>query len=553
MKRSTLFAVTLMTANLAFSFQHGDRPALNTKGTRSPVLSTNGMVATSQPLASAAALRILQDGGNAVDAAIAAAAVLNVVEPMMTGIGGDMFALIYMREDGKPVGLNGSGWAGSKATLDAFKARKLDHVPGAGILSVSVPGAVAGWYKLHQKYGKLSMARILAPAIEYAEKGFPVSDIIATQWEAAEGTLRQTPDAARNFLLDGHAPHHGEIFRLPELAHSLTLIAEGGRDVFYKGEIAKKIVEFSDRNNGLLPFADFADFDAQWVEPVSTNYRGYDVYELGAQTQGIIDLQMMTVLEGYDLKTLGHNSPEYLHLLIEAKKLAFADRDASIADPDKVRVPVSRLISKEYAAGRRNLIDRNHAMPSPKPGIPENGDTVYLTVVDKDRNAVSFINSLFAGFGSGLVAGDTGIVLHSRGSLFVLDPKHPNVVAPRKLPFHTLIPAMVLKSGKPIFSFGVMGGDMQPQGHVQVILNMIDFGMDVQEAGESPRFRHGNGVVALESAFTAAARAGLIQKGHSLSGGTDLWGGYQGIRIDPTTGVLMGGSDPRKDGLAIGW
>ena len=545
--------VILMTATAMLGFQHGDRPAPNSGGTRSPVLAMNGMVATSQPLASAAALRVLEDGGNAVDAAITAAAVLNVVEPVMTGIGGDMFALIYMQQDKKPVGLNGSGWAGSKATVDFFRSRSLNDIPGTGMYSVSVPGAVAGWSKLHQKYGKLPISRLLAPAIEYAEKGFPVSEIIAGQWQGSEEKLRQTPDAARVLLINGRAPRHGEIFKMPELARSLRAIAEQGRDAFYKGEIARKIVEFSNKNGGMLTLSDFAEFDAQWVEPVSTNYRGYDVYELGPQTQGMTVLQMLNILEGYDLKSLGHNSPEYVHLMVEAKKLAYADRDAYIADPDKARVPVSRLISKEYAAERRKLIDRDRAMPSARPGLPENGDTVYLTVVDKDRNAVSFINSLFGYFGSGLVAGDTGIVLQNRGALFRLEPRHPNVIAPHKRPFHTLIPAMVVKDGKPFFSFGVMGGDMQPQGHVQALVNLIDFGMDVQQAGESPRFRHTGGSVLLESAFDGFLRSALGRKGHHVAGAIDAWGGYQGIVIDPRSGVLMGGSDPRKDGLAIGW
>lgn len=532
---------------------HGDRPASNVQGTRSPVLATNGLVATSQPLASAAALRVLQDGGNAIDASIAAAAVLSVVEPNSTGIGGDMFALVYMQQDRKPVGINGSGWAGSKASVDFFTSRKLTGIPLFGMYSVTVPGAVAGWYKLHERYGKLPMSRILFPAIEYAEKGFPVSDIIATQWHRAEERLRATPDAARTLLTDGRTPRHGNLFKMPKLARTLRMIAEGGRDAFYKGEIAAKIVEFSDTHDGMSTIEDFADFDAQWIEPVSTNYHGYDVYELGAQTQGITAIEMLNILEGYDLQSLGHNSAEYLHLMVEAKKLAFADRDAYIADPEKARVPVERLISKEYAAERRKLISLTRAMPNPEPGLREIGDTVHLTVVDKDRNAVSFINSLFESFGSGLVAGETGIALHNRGALFSLDPKHPNVIAPRKRPFHTLIPGMVLKGGKPYFSFGVMGGDNQPQGHVQALINLIDFGMDVQMAGEAPRFRHLGEEILLESAFSAAVRAGLAGKGHRVASAVDAWGGYQGILIDPGTGVLMGGSDPRKDGLAIGW
>jgi gamma-glutamyltranspeptidase/glutathione hydrolase len=511
------------------------------------------MVATSQPLASAAALRALQDGGNAVDAAITAAAVLNVVEPNSTGIGGDMFALVYMQQDARPVGLNGSGWAGTRASVDAFKTRNLSDVPTFGILSVTVPGAVAGWYKLHQRYGKLPMSRILAPAIEYAEKGFPVSEIISGQWQQAQERLRATPDAARHALLDGRTPRHGDLFKMPELARSFRIIAEGGRDAFYKGELAKKIVQFSDRQDGLLTLSDFAEFDAQWVDPVSTSYRGYDVYELGAQTQGITVLEMLNILEAYDLKALGHNSAEHLHLMIEAKKLAFADRDAYIADPDKANVPVARLISKQYASERRKLISEAHAMPAPRPGLRENGDTVYLTVVDKDQNAVSFINSLFESFGSGLVAGDTGIVLQNRGALFELDPRHPNVVAPRKRPFHTLIPGMLLKDGQPIWSFGVMGGDNQPQGHTQVLINLIDFGMDVQQAGEAPRFRHSGEEVLLESAIGPAVRSALTRKGHHVASAADAWGGYQGIMIDAKHGVLMGGSDPRKDGLAIGW
>jgi gamma-glutamyltranspeptidase/glutathione hydrolase len=523
------------------------------KGGRSAVLAMNGLAATSQPLASAAALRVLQDGGNAVDAAIAAAAVLNVVEPMSTGIGGDMFALVYMQQDGRPVGLNGSGWAGSKASIDFFERRGSKAIPSSGMHAVTVPGAVAGWSKLHERYGKLSWSRILAPAIHYAESGFPVSDIIAAQWKRSEGRLSASSAAARDLLADGKAPSHGDVMRFPLLARTLQRIAEDGRDVFYRGEIAQRIVEYSSTHDGMLTLPDFEQFEAQWIEPLSTNYRGFDVYELGPQTQGITVLEMLNILEDFDVRALGHNSVEYLHLLIETKKLAFADRDAYIADPDKSDVPTARLISKEYAAERRQLISPTRAAPSFRPGLPENGDTVYLTVVDKDRNAVSFINSLFEGFGSGVVAGDTGVLLHNRGALFALDRRHPNAIAPRKRPFHTLIPGMVLKGGKPVFSFGVMGGDNQPQGHVQALLNLIDFEMDVQQAGEAPRFRHAGQEVLLESAFHASVRTGLETLGHRVASGVDMWGGYQGIWVDPKTGALSGGSDPRKDGLAIGW
>lgn len=543
----------ILSAGFVLGVQHGDRPAPHAAGSRSPVLAMNGVVATSQPLASAAALRVMQEGGNAVDAAITAAAVLNVVEPMMTGIGGDMFALVYMKSEGKVVGLDGSGWSGSKATLDTFRQKSLKDIPGSGILSVSVPGAVAGWYKLHGRYGKLPMKRLLAPAIEYAERGYPVSEIISRQWQPSAARLRATPEAAKAFLIDGRAPQHGDIFKVPDLARSFRAIADGGRDAFYKGEIARAIVQYSDKMGGLLTLADFSDYDAEWVQPLSTNYRGYDIYEVGPATQGMAVLQMMNILEGFDLKSLGHNTPEYLHLLIEAKRLAFADRDAYIADPRKAKVPVDRLISKEYAAERRKLIDPNRTNPELKAGATEFGDTVYLAVADGEGNMISFINSVFGYFGSGLVAGDTGIVLQNRGSLFELDPNHPNRVEPRKRPFHTLIPAMVLKDGKPWYSFGVMSGDMQAQGHAQVLVNAIDFGMDVQQAGEAPRFRHSAQGVALESAISGNVRYLLSQKGHRIIDQFDAFGGYQGVRIDPRTGALWGGSDPRKDGLAIGW
>jgi len=542
-----------MKPALISSFKHGDRPAANSQGGRSPVLALNGMVATSQPLAAVAALAVLREGGNAIDGAITAAAVLNVVEPMMTGIGGDMFCIAYMQSDKKPIALNGSGWSGTRGSIDFFQSRGVQAMPTTGMQTVSVPGAVAGWFKLHEKYGKLPMQRLLAPAIQYAEEGFPVSEIIAGQWQRAEAVLRATPDASRTYLFDGRAPRHGEVFQNPALARSLRLISEQGRNAFYKGEIAQKLIDFSEKNDGLLVPSDLADFDASWVEPSHISYRGYELYEIGENTQGTTALEMMNIIEGFDLKEAGHNSADYVHLMVEAKKLAFADRDAYIADPRKSDVPLHHLLSKSYAEERRRLIDRNRAMPSPRPGIIEHGDTVYLTVVDRDRNAVSFINSIFFSFGSGMVAGDTGIVLQNRGSLFELDPYHPNRIEPRKRPFHTLIPAMLLKDNKPYFSFGVMGGDMQPQGHAQVLVNLIDFGMDAQQAGEAARFRHFDEGLALESAFGLSARNKLTERGHSVINSLDGFGGYQGIMIDPSSDVLMGGTDIRKDGVAIGW
>ena len=509
------------------------------------------MVATSQPLASAAALRVLEEDGNAADAAITAAAVLNVVEPTMTGIGGDMFALLFMQDDLRPVGLNGSGWSGSRASLDYLAQNNIDEL--SGIHTVTVPGAVAGWFRLHERYGRLPMSRLLAPAIEYAQEGFPVSEIIAGQWQGAEAHLQANDAATRTYLVDGRAPRHGEVFESPDLARTLRLLAEEGRDASYRGEIARNIVRTSDALGGFLTMADFEEFDAEWFEPVSTNYRGFEVYELPPNTQGIVALEMLNILEGFDLKAIGHNSTATLHAMVEAKKLAFSDRKAFIADPDHASVPTEHLISKDYADERRGLIDMDRAMANTAHGFAATGDTVYLTVVDQDRNVVSFINSLFECFGSGVVVDGTGICLHNRGSGFSQEPGHPNAIAPRKRPFHTLIPALVMRDDRPYFSFGVMGGDMQAQGHVQVLANLIDFGMDPQQAGNAPRFRHFEEGLALEPSIGEEVRDGLSRKGHNIIDGFGAFGGFQGILIDPVSGALVGGSDPRKDGLAIGW
>jgi gamma-glutamyltranspeptidase/glutathione hydrolase len=544
----------------------GDRPAPNPRATRSVVMARNGLIATSQPLASAAGLRVLQEGGNAIDAAVTAAAVLSVVEPTMNGVGGDLFAIVYNAKTKTIHGLNASGRAPSAATPDEFRRRQLESIPYRGELSVSVPGVVDGWHALLSRHGTMTFERALAPAIGYARDGFAVSEIIAHQWKDVESVLARDPAAASTFLLNARAPATGEVFRNPALAATLDQLARNGRDAFYRGSIAKAIAADMKRRNGLLTEADLSAHRSDWIEPISTTYRGYQVLELPPNTQGIAALEMLNILEGFDLRALGHNSAAYLHHLVEAKRIAFADRDAWLADYDAVpQAALKRMLSKEYAAERRREIDAERAareyksfsLPGSNPGIEEHpdahGDTIYLTAADRDGNVVSLIQSIYESFGAGIVAGDTGIVLHNRGSLFSLRAGHPNLLAPGRRPFHTLVPAMVLRDGRPWLSFGVMGGDMQPQGHVQVLLNLIDFGMNVQEAGEAPRFRHSSNGLALESGISPEARFGLDARGHRIISSVGAFGGFQGILIDPRSGVLMGGSDPRKDGLAIGY
>jgi gamma-glutamyltranspeptidase/glutathione hydrolase len=551
----------------------GDRPAANPHSTRSVVMARHGMIATSQPLASAAGLKVLQDGGNAIDAAIAAASVLAVVEPTMTGIGGDLFAIVYDAKAKALRGLNASGRSAYAATPEAFAARGLATIPTSGVYSVTVPGVVDGWDALLSAYGTMPLSRLLAPAIDYARNGYAVSEIISGQWVAAAGKLAADPAAARTFLPRGRAPRPGEIFANPNLAATLQQIASGGRDAFYKGPIAAAIVADMKARDGLLEARDFSAHTSDWVQPISTTYRGYDVFELPPNTQGFVTLEMLNILEGFDLASLGHNSAEYLHLLVEAKRIAFADRAAYLADPADVPPAVLKtLISKEYAAVRRKEINPAHAAERYGPAVisrvasgtdrdergenltgRDHGDTIYMTVADGSGNVVSLIQSLFSEFGSGLVAGDTGIALHNRGALFTLTPGHPDRIAPHKRPMHTLVPSFVMKGGQPWVSFGVMGGDHQAQGHTQVLMNLIDFGMNIQEAGEAARVHHGSDGLLVESAVAQSARTGLTRRGHHVSESIGAFGGFQGILIDPRTGVLMGGSDPRKDGLAIGY
>ncbi len=543
-----------------------DRPHGPPHKSRSAVMARHGMAATSQPLATAAAIRVLQQGGNAVDAAIAANAVLGVVEPMSCGIGGDLFAIVWSAKDQKLFGLNASGRAPASATIEFFRAKGMSTIPVHGPLSWSVPGCVDGWETLRQRFGTRSFRDLLSPAIEQAELGFPVSEIIAGDWKAAEPALRAIPTSAACYLPGGHAPAPGTIFRNPGLARSLRAIVSGGRDAFYKGPIADAIVAYSQSAGGLFRHEDLARHTSTFVEPVSTNYRGYDVWELPPNGQGIAALEMLNLLEPFNLKAMGPQSAEALHLMIEAKKLAYEDRAKFYTDPEFARVPVAELTSKTYAAKRQTLIDPNRANLTPVPGEPLQADTIYMTVVDRDFNAVSLIQSNFHGFGSYHVAGDLGFALQNRGCLFALDPHHANRLEPGKRPFHTIIPGFVTKGGQPWLSFGVMGGDMQAQGHVQVLCNMIDFGMDVQSAGDAARFRHfgsseptgqpaetGGGTVALESTIPADVRRALEAKGHRLGQAPGSFGGYQAIQIDVENGVLIGGSDPRKDGGVSGY
>jgi gamma-glutamyltranspeptidase / glutathione hydrolase len=549
----TLMLIVSSTVPIAAQNAVGDRLNPRQGGTRSVVRALNGMVATSQPLASAAGLRILQQGGNAIDAAIAAAAVLCVVEPMMVSPGGDLFALVWDAKQKQLKALNASGRAAQAASIEALQQRGFTTMPPNGIHAVTVPGAVDGWATLLKSHGTMTLAQVLQPAIEYAERGFPVSETIGAEWQANGMQFAKNADFAATFLPGGKAPAIGDIFVNKNLARSLRLIATKGRDVFYQGELAEKIVKFAQAQGSLLTMADLAKHTSNWVEPISTTYRGHTVYELPPNNQGLTALQMLNILEGFDIKALGHNSAEYLHLLVEAKKLAFLDRAQHIADPAFYQAPLTRLLSKDYAAELRKRIDLKQTLDAPSKQPPGGEDTVYLTVVDKDRNAVSFIQSIFDQFGSGLAAGDTGIILHNRGAGFSFDPTSANKIEGGKRPFHTLIPAMVFKNEKPWLSFGVMGGDMQAQGHVQVLLNLIDFGMDVQQAGEQPRFRHFARGLALESALGADIRKALEARGHTLVAAPGTFGGYQAIMIDPVSGALAGGSDMRKDGCAIGW
>lgn len=587
MIRSILTAAALLMTfdhALAQSETHypGDRVSGRHFATRSPVIAQNGVAATAHPLASQVAIDILKAGGNAVDAAIAANAAIGLMEPTGNGIGGDLFVILWDPETRQVYGLNGAGRSPLGLSYEAMlaAAEPWGEIPPGGALPVSVPGTVDGWFALHDRFGRLPMDEILQPAIDYAENGFPVTETIAFYWQMNldrfqpaidAGMIEEFDNARATYVTaDGDAPREGEIFRNPDLANTYRALAEGGRDAFYEGELARTMDAYMRRIGGPLRFEDFAAHTSEWVDPVSVNYRGYDVWELPPQGQGIAALQMLQVLEGYDLASMGFMSADALHVMIEAKRLAFEDRARFYADPDFFAAPVEALVSDAYAETRRTLISMDSAMTGVAPGDPailEDGDTTYLTVADSEGMMVSLIQSNYRGMGSGLVPDGLGFMLQNRGQLFSLQPGHPNVYAPGKRPFHTIIPAMVTRGENAVLSFGLMGGAMQPQGHVHVLVNMIDFGLNVQEAGDAARWRHDGsteptdeigaattvGEVRLESGVPADVIADLESRGHVVLEGDGGFGGYQAIWRDPETGVYHAASEMRKDGAAVGY
>ena len=550
---SVLGAVFALGLGAGDAAQAQDRLTGEKFAMRSEVIARSGMVCAAQPLAVQIGIDILKKGGSAVDAAIAVNAALGLMEPTSCGVGGDLFAIVWDSKSKKLHGLNASGRSPYLLTIDEVKKAGSVKIPYTGVLPQTVPGCVSGWFALHEKFGKLPMKELLAPAIRYAEEGFPITEVIAYYWNAGGRSLKDQPNFASTFLPEGRAPKKGEIFKNPDLADTYGLIAGEGGDAFYRGRIAETIDRFSKRIGGYLRLKDFNDHTATWVDPVCAEYRGYDLWELPPNGQGIAALEMLGILEGFDLKSLGHNSADY--------------RAAFYADPDFVKIPVDYLVSEKYAEKRRALISRDRAAKRVSAGEIrlEEGDTTYLTVADKDRNFVSLIQSNYAGFGSGPVPDGLGFCLQDRGALFNLDPGHPNALEPHKRPFHTIIPAMVTRDGMPVFSFGVMGGAMQPQGHVQVLLNIIEFGMNVQEAGDAPRFRHSGsgqptgevmtdgGRVALESGIPDETVSALVKKGHRIVKSRGGFGGYQGVWWDRKNDVLIGGTESRKDGCAMGY
>jgi gamma-glutamyltranspeptidase / glutathione hydrolase len=567
----------------------GDHYAGEKWASRSPVIAEHGMAATEQPLASAAAVDILKKGGSAVDAAIAANAIIGLMQPVLNGIGGDLFAIVWDPATHQLYGYNGSGPAARSRSLAKMREEvaarcrngswtQTNHIPSVGSLPVTVPGAVDAWFALHEKFGKLPMKEVLAPAIRYANDGFPVTQVIAQYWKnnmaayARRTNLIEELDNARHTYLivdghGGHTPEQGEIFKNPDLARTLTLIARGGRGAFYKGKITRAIDAYFRRIGGDLSYSDFADFHGEWVTPQSVNYHGYDVYELPPNGQGFAVLEMLQILKHFDLKKMGLGSVDALTTLIEAKRLAYEDLAKYYADPRFANVPMKGLISEAYGAQRAQEISSTKVDSNIGPGNPQlyNGDTIYLTTADKDGMMVSLIQSNYRGMGSGLVADHLGFMFQDRGELFSLDPNAANVYAPGKRPFHTIIPGFVMKDGQPFLSFGLMGGDMQCQGHAQVLTDIIDFGLNIQEAGDAARWYHsgnaeptgeaskGIGTVEMETGFDPVVKAALAARGYKLAPGTGAFGGYQAIMWDAKHHVFWGASEMRKDGEALGY
>jgi len=554
---------------IVISAKAGDRITDLPFTTRSEVISTHAMAATSHPLATQIAVEILRQGGSAVDAAIAADAALGLMEPTGAGIGGDMFAMVWDAQTKRLYGYNGSGRSPKELSYERLckelESKGLTSIPPKGVLPISVPGCVDGWFALHDRFGNLPMSEILAPAICYARNGFPLTEVIAYYWKRAVEVFGDQPGFLEVYAFpDGSAPAKGEVFKNPALANTLELIGQKGRDEYYKGSIAQEIVQFVRENGGYLSMLDLETHQGEWVEPLKTTYRGVELWELPPNGQGIAALQMLNLLEGYDFSKIQFGSPEHLHLLIEAKKLVFEDRAKFYSDPVFNEIPVKELISKAYADERRTLINPQRAAVAYPSGIPDQGDTVYLTTADSHGNMVSLIQSNYRGHGSGVTPPQLGFCLQDRGELFAMDPKHMNVYAPGKRPFHTIIPAFLTKDGEPWISFGVMGGATQPQAHVQIVMNLVDFGMNLQEAGDAPRMVHtgssqptgeimtDGGIVHLESGFPESTRIALENMGHCIRPDPGIFGGYQAIMYGGN-GVWIGASESRKDGQASGY
>jgi gamma-glutamyltranspeptidase/glutathione hydrolase len=563
-----VLAPILATLLFPIAMYATQRPVNRGFTTRSETIAPHGMACTSQPLATQAAIDVMKAGGSAVDAAIAANACLGLMEPISCGVGGDLFAIVWDPATKKLHGLNASGHSPYGLTPEEFQKRGLTNVPSYGPLPVTVPGAVDGWFALHGRFGRLPMATNLAPAIAYARDGFPVSEVIAEGWERNVAILAKWPNVTNLWAPHGHTPRKGERFQNPQLAATLAKIAAGGRNAYYQGDISHTICAFIQEQGGFLAERDFAEQKSEWVDPISTNYRGYDIWELPPNGQGLSVLQMLNILEGYDVRAMGFGSTAYMHTFIEAKKLAYEDRARLYADPDFFKTPIAELNSKDYAAKRRALIRPDSAARHYDPGISalRTSDTIYLCVADPNGMMVSFIQSNYRGMGSGMVPPGLGFGLHDRGEAFDLTPGRPNSYAPHKRPFHTIIPAFVTRDGEPVMAFGVMGGDMQPQGHVQVLVNWIDHGMNLQEAGDAPRIYHtgssepdgtvmsDGGTVNLEAGFPAESVRDLQKLGHRLGAASvPAFGGYQAVMWDKTNRVWIGASESRKDGMAAGW